>query len=77
VLYRALAPYATRFVQIGYAAPEGPVARWLGLLAAAAGEPERAVEHLEQALALSTEAGAPAFEARARADLAEAKRAVA
>ncbi|WP_028063109.1 ATP-binding protein [Solirubrobacter soli] len=66
-LYEALLPYESRWMQVGYAAGDGPVARSLGLLAAARGETERAREHLARALALS--AGAPAFEARARADL--------
>ena len=70
-LYGELAPYATRFVQIGYAASDGPVARSLGLLAAARGVTQRAEMHLERALRLCVAAGAPAFEARARADLAD------
>jgi DNA-binding SARP family transcriptional activator len=67
-LYAALVPYAARFVQIGYAACDGPVSRSLGLLAAARGDARAAVAHLEAALRAS--AGAPALEARARADLA-------
>ena len=70
-LYGELAPHATRWVQIGYAASDGPVARSLGLLAAALGKPPRAAMHLERALRLCVAAGAPAFEARARADLAD------
>jgi DNA-binding SARP family transcriptional activator len=66
-LYEALAPFERRFVQIGYAAGDGPVARSLGLLAAARGETERARGHLERALVLS--AGAAALEVRARTDL--------
>lgn len=66
-LYDALAPFADRWVQIGYAASDGPVARSLGLLAQAAGDHDRALAHFEAALAAS--AGAPAFEARARADI--------
>jgi DNA-binding SARP family transcriptional activator len=66
-LYDALAPFAGRWVQIGYAACDGPVARSLGLLAQARGDTARAAAHFEAALAAS--AGAPAFEARARADL--------
>jgi tetratricopeptide (TPR) repeat protein len=68
-LYGALAPYAERWVQIGYAACDGPVARSLGLLATARGDTEAAIAHFEHALALC--AGAPAFEARARADLVQ------
>jgi DNA-binding SARP family transcriptional activator len=68
-LYGELAPFATRWVQVGYAASDGPVARSLGLLAAARGDAGRAAAHLEHALTLCTLAGAVAFEARARADL--------
>jgi hypothetical protein len=69
-LYTELAPYESRFVQIGYAGSDGPVARSLGLLAAARGDTPGAVAHLERALALCERAGAPAFAIRARADLA-------
>jgi tetratricopeptide (TPR) repeat protein len=69
-LYGELAPFATRWVQLGYAASDGPVARPLGLLAAALGDPSRAAAHFEQALDLCSAADAGAFEARARADLA-------
>jgi DNA-binding SARP family transcriptional activator len=69
-LYGELAPYATRWMQLGYAASDGPVARSLGILAAARGDTVRATEHFEHALSLCTAAGTPAFEARARADLA-------
>ena len=71
-LYGELAPFASRWVQVGYAASDGPVARSLGLLAAARGDVPRAAAHFEQALGLCTAAGAAAFEARARADLAPA-----
>ena len=67
-LYVLLSPYAARWVQIGYAASDGPVARLLGLLAAARGDLGQAVAHLEDALRRS--AGAPALEVRARAELA-------
>jgi hypothetical protein len=69
-LYGELVPFASRWVQVSYAASDGPVARSLGLLAAARGDAPRAVAHFEQALGLCTAAGAAAFEARARADLA-------
>ena len=69
-LYDALAPFASRWVQIGYAAGDGPVARSLGLLAAARGDVGGAIAQLEYALTLCRTAGAPAFEARAQADLA-------
>ena len=68
-LYGELAPFESRWVQVGYAASDGPVARSLGLLAAACGDLPRAAAHFEQALGLCTAAGAAAFEARARADL--------
>ncbi len=65
-LYEALAPFASRWVQIGYAAGDGPVARSLGMLAAARGDAEQAVVHLEDVLTVCSTAGAPAFEVRAR-----------
>ena len=46
------------------------LARSLGLLAVARGDTAGAIRHFEHALELCTAAGAPAFEARARADLA-------
>ena len=70
-LYAALEPYASSFVQIGYAACEGPVHRSLGLLAASRGDVPTAVAHLEAALRAC--AGAPALLARAKADLASAR----
>ena len=69
-LYALLRPYGTRWLQIGYAASDGPVLRSLGLLAAAAGDRDDAVAHLAEAVAVCDAAGAPAFAARARADLA-------
>jgi hypothetical protein len=66
--------HASRWIQIGYAASDGPVARSLGLLAAAQGDTRAAAAHLEHALRLCAAAGAPAFEARARADLAGLER---
>jgi hypothetical protein len=68
-LYAVLEPFASRFVQIGYAASDGPVARSLGRLAAARGDHRLGVAHLEDALRLCTAAGAPALVARARVDL--------
>jgi DNA-binding SARP family transcriptional activator len=67
-LYDALLPYASRFVQIGYAACDGPVSRSLGLLAASRGDTPAAVAHFEAALRAT--AAAPGLSARARADLA-------
>ena len=60
-LYGELAPFATRWVQIGYTTSDGPVARSLGLLAAARGDAPRAAAHFEQALRLCTLAGAAAL----------------
>ena len=71
-LYGVLAPHAESWVQIGYAASDGPVSRLLGLLAAARGDAGAAVAHLEDALRRSRTAGARAFEVRARAELAGA-----
>jgi hypothetical protein len=70
-LYRALAPYADRWAQVGQGGNAGPVARVLGLLAALRGEEETAIVHLDDAVRRSAEAGAAAFEAQARADRAE------
>ena len=46
----------------------GPVARVLGLLAAAADRPEQAAAHFEHAIALATEWGAPGWALRALGD---------
>jgi hypothetical protein len=70
-LYRALAPYADRWAQIGQGGNAGPVARSLGRMAALLGDTDAAVGHLEDAVRRSAAAGAAAFEAQARADLAE------
>jgi hypothetical protein len=53
-----------------YAASDGPVARSLGVLAAACGDAQQAAAHFQHALDLCGSAGVAAFEARARADLA-------
>jgi predicted ATPase/DNA-binding SARP family transcriptional activator len=71
LLYEALAPYSERWVQVGYAGSLGPVARILGLLAAARGERDAAVNHLEDALSRSEAAGLRLFETQARAELDE------
>src|SRR4029078_2050242 len=52
VLSDPLEPYAGCIVQVGYAGCLGPVARVLGLLAAARGDRDTAVAHLETALAM-------------------------
>jgi hypothetical protein len=71
VLYETLEPYARCIVQVGYAGCLGPVARVLGLLAAARGGREAAVSHLEAALAISQATGLRLFETQARAALEE------
>jgi hypothetical protein len=71
VLYEELQPYASCIVQVGYAGCLGPVARLLGLLAAARGDREAAVAHLEAALAISQATGLRLFETQARAELDE------
>jgi DNA-binding SARP family transcriptional activator len=71
VLYETLEPYAGCIVQVGYAGCLGPVARLLGLLAAARGDRETAVAHLEAALAISRATGLRLFETQARAELEE------
>jgi DNA-binding SARP family transcriptional activator len=70
-VYDALLPYAARFVQIGYAACDGPVSRSLGLLAASRGDTRAAIAHLEAAVRAC--AGAPGLLARAETDLASAR----
>jgi len=71
VLYETLAPYAGCIVQVGYAGCLGPVSRVLGLLAAARGDHESAVAHLEYALAMTQATGLRLFEEQARAELEE------
>jgi hypothetical protein len=71
VLYEQLEPYAGCMVQVGYAGSVGPVARLLGLLAAARDDREAAVRHLEDALVMAEAAGLRLFEAQARAELDE------
>jgi hypothetical protein len=62
-LYPLLVPYATRFVHVGHAACFGPVARLLGLLAAAQGDEALALAHLSDALRRCREAGSEAYAA--------------
>ena len=70
-LYEALAPYSASMVQVGYAGSLGPVARILGLLAAARGDRDAAVAHLEDALARSQASGLHLFETQTRRELSE------
>jgi hypothetical protein len=71
VLYEQLEPYAGCMVQVGYAGSIGPVARLLGLLAAATGDREAAQLQLEAALAQAESAGLRLFETQARTELDE------
>jgi tetratricopeptide (TPR) repeat protein len=74
-IHDRLAPYADR-VSLSY--PEislGPVARYLGLTAAAVGRPDEAERHFEAAIDLSRAIGAPTWEALTRRDLEEMRRA--
>jgi tetratricopeptide (TPR) repeat protein len=71
VLYETLAPYRGCLVQVGHAGSLGPVSRLLGLLAAARGDREAAVAHLEDALATTEAAGVRLFETQARTELEE------
>jgi tetratricopeptide (TPR) repeat protein len=70
-LYEALSPYSSCIVMAGYAGTLGPVSRLLGLLAAARGERDVAVGHLEDALSLAEATGLRLFETQARAELEE------
>jgi DNA-binding NarL/FixJ family response regulator len=59
LVYPELAPLAGGTVEIGHGvACYGAADRYLGLLAATLGEPDRAVEHFEQALAFNRAMGA-------------------
>jgi tetratricopeptide (TPR) repeat protein len=71
LLYDTLEPYAGCIVHVGYAGCLGPVARLLGLLAAARGDREAAATHLEAAVAISQATGLRLFETQARAELEE------
>jgi tetratricopeptide (TPR) repeat protein len=72
VLYELLLPYADR---IGVSYPEirtGPVARYLGLLAATQARYDDAVRHFQQALRVSESIGAPSWLAHTQADYGRA-----
>jgi hypothetical protein len=72
-LYAALAPYRGRLViQGGANWTAGPVSHHLGLLAAALGRQDEAVELFSEAAALAGQIGALPFLAHARAGLADA-----
>ena len=71
VLHERLAPYREVNVVAGPSAVcWGPVSRALGLLSATAGETARAIDELEQAIAMSRRMGARPFVAQAELDLA-------
>jgi DNA-binding SARP family transcriptional activator len=71
VIYEALAPYAEYLVQVGYAGSFGPVSRLLGRLAAARGDLDSAMAHLESARAMAEAAGLRLYETQARDELEE------
>lgn len=76
-LHRLLLPYEQRVVVVaGGAAARGPVAYYLGLLAATIGDHGRAVAHLERALALNERLGARSYAMRAQLALAGSLRAL-
>jgi hypothetical protein len=55
--------------QVGYAGTVAPVRLLLGQLAAARGERDAAVRHLNEAIAYTEERGLRLFEAQARKEL--------
>jgi tetratricopeptide (TPR) repeat protein len=68
-LYERLSSYGDQFVIFNFAvAARGSFARYLGLLAHAAGRFEDAERHLERAIAANQRIGATLYVARARAD---------
>lgn len=69
-LYELLAPYEGRHVVAMGAGYHGPVARYLGLLAATVGEAERALGHLETARSAAERMGARPAAALAALDAA-------
>ncbi len=67
VLYERLAPYPERLVMIGFGGVTwGPVAYYLGILAAALGDDERAEGHLRNAAEFCRTVGAVTWAARAQ-----------
>ena len=69
-IYEMLLPQAAQNVMVSFAACNGPVARYLGLLAAALGRFDDAERHFEDALAMDRHLGARALGARAQGDYA-------
>lgn len=64
VLYEMLLPFAARNVQMSFAGFGGPVAYFLGILAATNGDVARAISHFDAALEFTRGAGASLFTAR-------------
>lgn len=72
LLYERLAPYAHLIVVHDTLRSDlGPVAHYLGMLAAARGDRDAAREHFEAALTKTTRMGARPWRARAQAELAD------
>jgi DNA-binding SARP family transcriptional activator len=69
LLYEMLSPYAGLSAQLVFTVHLGPVERYLGLLAAAIGEHDRAALHLSSALRRCTVAGLHGLEADVRSEL--------
>lgn len=72
VVHAKLLPYADRNVVAGPLYYMGPVAYYLGILAAAAGRPADAAAHLEAGLAAARSVGAAPYVARIQLQLADA-----
>jgi tetratricopeptide (TPR) repeat protein len=71
-LYRLLLPYADRNCVAGGAILcLGPISRFLGMLARVAGDHERALQHLRQALARSRALGSRSLIARTQFEIAQ------
>jgi tetratricopeptide (TPR) repeat protein len=71
-LYRQLAPSNGKVVSLGFAAFHGPVARYLGILAATSGHWDEAVQHFEDAIAMCRNIDAKIWRARIQCDYARA-----
>src|SRR5712664_937535 len=72
-LYEALQPYAERLVVWGGAnSVSGPASYFLGLLATGLGLPDRAVAHLDEAIAMAERIGAQPALAHSQLALSDA-----
>jgi DNA-binding winged helix-turn-helix (wHTH) protein/tetratricopeptide (TPR) repeat protein len=69
-LYRQLAPFNGKMVSLGFGAFHGPVARYLGLLAATSGHWEEAVQHFEDAIETCRKLNAVIWRVRIQGDYA-------